>query len=63
MQKILIAFNKKGDKVGKEIIPKSFYLITEKDWIQNTLEKSPALDGIAMVLSEGGNITIVRYAE
>ena len=63
MQKILIAFNKKGDKMGKEIIPQSFYLITQKDWVLNTLEKTPALDGIAFILSETGEITVVRHAE
>lgn len=61
-KRILIAFNKRGDKMGKSMIPESFYLITEKDWVLNALDKTPALDGIAFILYSTGKINIVRYA-
>ncbi len=60
----LIAFDKSGHKVGVVPIPDLVYLGTHKDWVHNALDKSPSLDGMAIIVDwEKREIISVRYAD
>ncbi len=60
----VIAFNKKGDRVAKLVVPQLLYLKTAEEWIHNALERSPEMDGIVILVDwEKKEFKMVRYAE
>lgn len=61
MEKELIVYTKNGDNYGSIVLPESYYLISENDWIQKTLSRSPHLDGIALLVDwDKKQITCIR---
>lgn len=64
MERIVYAFNKKGDKAASMELQPLYYLETEREWITKRLARSPEMDGIAFIIDwEKKELTMVKYAE
>ena len=64
MERVVYAFNKKGDKAAAIELQDLYYLETEKDWIMKRVMRSPEFDGLIFIVDwEKKELTMVRYAE
>lgn len=62
--RIVVAFNKKGDRMGALQIPELTHLQTSKEWIDDRLIRTPELDGICLIVDwDKRELKIHRHAE